>query len=265
MDPVERALRRSIRRGVRRVLKPASRIGRTGETRIANQLGMLAFFGREGRTLRNVYVTNSKGYTAEIDVLYITAKGLFVIESKNYSGWIFGDDRNAMWTATYYAGKNFIGVKKSSKHKFYNPVWQNQGHIRFLKRFLNMRVPCYSFVVFSDQCEFKALELNNDDTIVCKRRQLRAHIKRIWDSSEDLLTQEQIDKIYKRLLPLTNPDQEVRAKHIASIQRRINQTERCPKCGRKLVTRTAKKGYNAGKEFIGCSGYPQCDFTRRLK
>ncbi|MCA9886856.1 MAG: DUF2726 domain-containing protein, partial [Anaerolineae bacterium] len=32
----------------------------------------------------------------------------------------------------------------------------------------------------------------------------------------------------------------------------------CPKCGSRMVLRTSKKGKNAGNQFWGCSGYPQC-------
>lgn len=32
----------------------------------------------------------------------------------------------------------------------------------------------------------------------------------------------------------------------------------CPKCSSPLVTRTAKKGPNAGKQFLACSAYPKC-------
>ena len=35
----------------------------------------------------------------------------------------------------------------------------------------------------------------------------------------------------------------------------------CPKCGSEMVTRTAKKGSNAGKQFRGCSQFPRCRAT----
>lgn len=38
----------------------------------------------------------------------------------------------------------------------------------------------------------------------------------------------------------------------------------CPKCGGKLVLRTAKKGSNAGSQFYGCSNYPNCKYTKNL-
>lgn len=48
----------------------------------------------------------------EVDLIYINTSGIYVIESKNYSGWIFGDFKQKYWTQTF----------KTEKHKFYNPV-----------------------------------------------------------------------------------------------------------------------------------------------
>jgi restriction system protein len=36
----------------------------------------------------------------------------------------------------------------------------------------------------------------------------------------------------------------------------------CPKCGRRMVRRVARKGANAGGEFWGCAGYPHCNGVR---
>lgn len=38
----------------------------------------------------------------------------------------------------------------------------------------------------------------------------------------------------------------------------------CPRCGRELVLRIAKKGDNAGNQFYGCSGFPKCRYIRQL-
>jgi len=32
----------------------------------------------------------------------------------------------------------------------------------------------------------------------------------------------------------------------------------CPQCGKSMVLRTTKNGKNAGKQFWGCSAYPDC-------
>ena len=65
-------------------------VGKHGEKLTERELKLVRLFGRKGKTLRNVYVPKNNGETSEIDVLYITQKGIFVIESKNYSGWIIG-------------------------------------------------------------------------------------------------------------------------------------------------------------------------------
>lgn len=39
----------------------------------------------------------------------------------------------------------------------------------------------------------------------------------------------------------------------------------CQKCGKPMVTRTAKKGAYAGKQFWGCSAFPYCRFTKPLE
>ena len=38
----------------------------------------------------------------------------------------------------------------------------------------------------------------------------------------------------------------------------------CPRCGKELVLRTARRGENAGKQFYGCSGYPRCRYVKNV-
>ena len=83
-------------------------IGKQGENLTASKLGWVNLWGYHGMMLQNVYIPKRNGETTEIDLLYITEKGIFVIESKNYSGYIFGSETNRSWTSTYYAGKTFI-------------------------------------------------------------------------------------------------------------------------------------------------------------
>lgn len=87
-------------------------IGAWGEREIVNKLKLINPFGKNGKILRNIYIPKEDGSTAEIDVVYITTKGLFVIENKNFSGYIFGNENNRNWTATLYAGKTWYGAKK---------------------------------------------------------------------------------------------------------------------------------------------------------
>ena len=35
----------------------------------------------------------------------------------------------------------------------------------------------------------------------------------------------------------------------------------CPVCGRPMIRRSIKRGSKAGRQFWGCSGYPECQAT----
>lgn len=61
-------------------------------------------------------------------ILLINNHGVFVFESKNYSGWIFGNERSKTWTQTLPQGKG-----KSHKEHFLNPIMQNKLHIKWIK------------------------------------------------------------------------------------------------------------------------------------
>lgn len=84
--------------------------------------------------------------TAQIDHLVLSEYGIFVIETKNYSGWIFGSPQNRSWTQVVYRNKN----------KFQNPIKQNWGHIYALSYFLQVpRCKFRNIVCFAGDAEFK--------------------------------------------------------------------------------------------------------------
>ena len=81
--------------------------------------------------LKNLYLP-MKGKTTEIDLLMIHEKGIFVFESKNYSGWIFGNEKYKMWTQTLPQGKG----RPSKKEKFLNLIrFDNDDQIKRPNRY----------------------------------------------------------------------------------------------------------------------------------
>lgn len=238
------------------------RIGERGEKKIANKIGALNLFEKTGKILKNIYVPKEDGSTAEIDVLYITEKGLIVIESKNYSRYIFGNEDKRSWVKTLYAGKTWYGKKKIEKYRFYNPIWQNNSHIKSLKRYLNTCIQMFSVIVFSNQCEIKELSVERNDVFICQERDLSFVIKNIFDSYPSILDNLQICSIYEALKPLSSQDKAIRDEHIAGIIAKQESNEICPLCGGQLVLRTARQGTNAGHQFVGCSNYPRCRYTK---
>lgn len=188
-------------------------MGRRGERLCESELRWVRLLGRKGTVLRNAYVPKRGGGTSEIDVLFVTRKGVFVIESKNYSGWIFGSEGQRYWTAVQKGGR---------KDRFYNPVMQNASHVKWLREFLADGTPLFPIVAFSERCELKKVEVEHGGAVI-KRDRLYATVRRIWDASPDALSEEQVADVVSRLEPLTRVDAEAKREHVAAIRWRFEE------------------------------------------
>ena len=240
-------------------------IGKRGEKLTERELKLVQLFGRKGKVLRNVYFPKDNGETSEVDVLFITQKGIFVFESKNYSGWIFGDEKGFNWT---------VMLPNKQKNQFYNPILQNKTHVKWMREFVGPDVPLFSLIVFSERCELKKVTVESPDVKVIKRDRTYAAVREIWDNTPDALSEEKIDELYEKLKALINVDEAVKKAHVDSINQKYKHMENkakeetedliCPRCGAPLVLRTAKKGENAGNQFYGCSAFPKCRYIENL-
>ena len=164
-----------------------------------------------GKFLFNTYLPMENNRTTEIDLILLYPFGIFVIESKNYSGWIFGNENDKYWTQVLSTGKG-----KSEKKRFYNPIAQNKGHIRQLRKYIPERIPIYSMIVFSERCELKNITISSVDTKVIKRDQLRWNVDMI--KLQFPIEQEEINRIYQQLYPYTKVTDEVKQKHIQQLE-----------------------------------------------
>ncbi len=78
----------------------------------------------------------------------------------------------------------------------------------------------YSVIVFSERCELKKVTKTSDNVIVVKRENLSEEISRILKSKSESLTQEEIERIYTSLYPMTQVTDEEKKKHIENIKNR---------------------------------------------
>ena len=72
------------------------------------------------RRFHDVIVPARNG-TTQIDHVLVSCYGIFVVETKNYNGWIFGDEHAAQWTVSHFgpnAGKTFLGCKGFPRCRF---------------------------------------------------------------------------------------------------------------------------------------------------
>ena len=201
--------------------------------------------------LFNCYIPKVNGALTEIDLIMLHGSGIYVFESKNYSGWIFGNEADPQWTQSFRNGH---------KERFFNPIKQNNAHIKQLRRFLP-GLPAdaiQSVIVFSERCSLQKITLTSRQHIVVKRDQALRAITRI--ANRQVLSPADIDAIYQRLFPqtqLTAQEKESHRQRVADIaEGRI-----CPYCGSPLVLRMAK---NTGNQFFGCSKFPACRYTSNI-
>ncbi len=257
------------------------------------------FETKGSKFLFNIYIPKDNDETTEIDVLMISPKGIFVFESKNYSGWIFGSENQKNWYQTLPAGRG-----RSHKEHFYNPIMQNRSHIKHLKAFLGTDIPIRSIIVFSDRCTLKNVKINSNDISVINRYNVKPVVSGICNQlQENLLNEEEISNIYDKLYPCTQIDETTKVQHITNIHNKMNPTPvqqvkvseettqtnndiienpatdtqetenttetsptlKCPKCGADLIIRTTTRGANAGNKFYGCSNYPKCRYIENIE
>lgn len=121
----------------------------------------------------DLYIQKPNGEYTQVDVAVATKAGIIVFEVKDYSGWIFGNEHQRYWTQLLAYGKE--------KHRFYNPVMQNSGHIQAIRQCLpqNPGIPIYSVIVFFGNCELKDVSWESDNTFIVYPTSVRRTVKGI--------------------------------------------------------------------------------------
>ena len=200
--------------------------------------------GKVYRDFNNVTIETGNG-TTQIDHVIVSKFGIFVIETKNIKGWIFGGEKQASWTQSLY-GK---------KYKFQNPLLQNYRHTKALAEFLGINQnKIHSLVMFWSECTFKTPMPEN-----VLNTGYTGYIK---SKTDVLFTEEEVEAICEAISTGRLPKGwGTKAEHLRSLKERHASTTICPKCGGQLLLRTAHKGKNAGSQFYGCSNYPRCRYT----
>ena len=195
--------------------------------------------------IKNVTLPTDVG-TTQIDHIIVSRYGIFVVETKNMKGWIFGSPNQKQWTQQIFKHKN----------RFQNPLHQNFKHTKTLQDLLNLGSgTVFSVVVFTGESTFKTPMPDNVThaggciSFVKARQDVLLSDEQVTDII-DRIESGRLDRGFK-----TNRD------HVAHVRQVVKQkanTKRCSKCGSVMVMRQAKKGKFAGNKFWGCSSFPQC-------
>lgn len=223
--------------------------GKIGEFRIASRLLLLD--QNNYIILNNVILRTKNEKTVQIDHIVISIYGIFVIETKNYKGWIFGNENSENWMQIIYREKN----------QFRNPVKQNWSHIYALKELLSdfPNAKFIPIVAFSINADLK--KINSSIPVIYETKILRTIEK---ESKEEILSHDEIEKIFRIIESSNIESKETEKEHVENIHKTIIERQLreenliCPKCGAELKLRSGKYG-----KFYGCPNYPYCKFTMK--
>lgn len=201
--------------------------------------------------IKNITLPTVDG-TTQIDHIVVSEFGLFVIETKNMNGWIFGDEKQKNWTQKIYKNTN----------KFQNPLHQNHKHVKTIESILGVNnSKIFSVIVFVGDNTFKTKMPEN----VTYAGGL---IRYIESKTDKIISYHEMNSIISsietgRLSQTLNTHRE-HVIHVKNIIKEKEKTNVCPKCKSELVLRVAKQGTYKGNKFYGCINYPKCRYTAQI-
>ncbi|WP_338521475.1 NERD domain-containing protein [Pseudomonas batumici] len=202
------------------------------------------------RRLHNVTLNTSDG-TTQIDHVFLSPYGIFVLETKNMSGWIFGSEQQPQWTQKLY----------KRTFKFQNPLRQNYKHLKALEATLGADSKhLHSVITFVGGSTFKTQMPANVTQGIGFIRYIKSFQQRVFTETE-------VDVLMHALqTSRRTPSLATHREHVQNLKRRSDPTaeRQCPKCGSTLVIRTVNAGPKAGQQFWGCSMFPKCRVRQGL-
>ncbi len=193
-----------------------------------------------------ILVDDKTKKSSQIDHIVVRPNGVFVIETKNFAGRVYGNDNQREWTQVLAYGE--------TKNRFYNPVKQNATHIYFLAKVLKQHNIYVSVVMFP-----RADLYIQTNAFVCNGQN---SLLQILNSNTGIyLTAEQMQNIAVRLAEIKGNPLITKEEHVQGVLKTRYEIANniCPRCGKPLVLRNGKSG-----QFYGCSGYPNCRFTKNI-
>lgn len=199
--------------------------------------------------IHNVTLPMTHG-TTQIDHIFVSVFGVFVVETKNMKGWIFGGEKQPKWTQKIF----------HESYKFQNPLYQNFKHVKALESALKLPSEVFhSVVVFTGENSFKTEMPKNVTRGIGYVNYIKSFEQAVLSEPQVLSIIEQIQT--RRLEPSRKTDKQ----HLQYLKSRDSPDTdpKCPACGLVMVRRTAKNGANKGTRFWGCSGYPSCRTVKK--
>lgn len=232
--------------------KRADAIGDLGERKVSYYLANLPC---EDYYVFNDLLIREGNYTTQVDHVVISHCGVFVLETKNVHGKVYGSENTEFWKQ-YLPDTGYKRYGFTKEHQFRNPIWQNEGHIKTLRRLVfGNDLPIYNIVVFPNEVD---LFVTADNDVL----RMWEVVSRIKQHREVVLSTDHMNFMRRRLLEVVSTKEKDRIEHLENVQRNKERRDAavagglCPRCGGNLILRSGKYG-----RFYGCSNYPRCKYT----
>jgi len=222
--------------------------GARGEARVTSRLEKS--LSPDEYVILNDLTLPTRNGTTQIDHVVVSQFGVFVVETKNMKGWIFGGEKQARWTQTL----------RRHKSQFQNPLRQNFKHVKTVQELLSLRTAdIHNVVAFVGAAEPKTNMPNN---VLWSARELADYV-RAWRVS--IFSRSQVNDFVKTLRQTAlESNRTTRTAHVQNLKKQASAKEtdktKCPRCSSSMVERTNKK---SGEKFFGCSSFPRCNGTRK--
>lgn len=250
---------------------------------------------QEYHCVHNITLRLADGSTTQIDHVVISPYGMFVLETKNFQGWIFGSEKQTTWTQSIYRHRS----------SFPNPLHQNWRHIKALEEVLEVPLQhLHTVVVFAGDSSFKTempahvtqgrdcvayiqsrrrvcwnvqqvgqwIEALSQKRLQASRATDKAHVEQLRQRhAEPAVVRKVMPSNGGKLAPRIAVVEPIIAPLLApaSLQPQpqpigLPQTPHnpCPECGDDLVRRSLCDGVGAPRYFLRCARFPHCRFLQ---
>lgn len=241
--------------------------------------------GMDMVVLHDLYIESVSGASAQIDFLVLTPKINFVLECKNLFGNIEINSKGDFIRTIHCGGRYY-------KEGIYSPITQNQRHLQVLKERRSENdgkiLAAWKNYLFKDF--FRGLVvLANPKTVVNDRYAKKEVKEQVIRADQLIETIQRMNKASKEsassLKDLKGMGERYLQMHIEKPITYIEKFKQeeledqpaaerpapapsegkyCPKCGKPLVMREARRGTHIGEKFWGCTGFPQCHFIKKI-
>lgn len=175
--------------------------GQIGEKHVSEKLG--GTIPGKQYLINDITFSDGKGHTAQIDHVFINRKGIWVIETKNYSGSVHGTVTDQEWTHV---------TRKNISRRFYNPIKQNETHIQRLNSLIFTKNELKSVVCFI-KTDIK--DIYGADNVV-ELENLNNYVN---SNGYEHLSIEEMEDVYRQILKLKKASDITEEEHIANAKR----------------------------------------------